>query len=95
VTIARHYRMRAGQGKAEALLAALGDLTAALKSIPGFEGADLLRDVDQPERFVFIEKWASVEAHKAGGPLLPKAVLTGLMGTLEGAPEGAYLEYLG
>lgn len=93
MTIARHYRMDAAEGKAEALLSALTALAAALKAIPGFEGADLLRDVDQPNRFVFIEKWTSVQAHKDGGALLPKEALAPLMAALAGRPEAAYLEY--
>ena len=94
MTVARHYKMVAAEGKAEALLAALGALAGALKPIPGYVGADLMRDVDQPNRFVFIEKWTSIEAHKAGGPLLPKDVLGGLMATLADKPDGAYLDYL-
>jgi heme-degrading monooxygenase HmoA len=94
MTVARHYRMTAAEGKGEALVGALRALAAALKSIPGYEGSDLIRGVEDANQFVFIEKWASVEAHKAGGPLLPKEVLGGLMGNLAGPPEGAYLNYL-
>jgi quinol monooxygenase YgiN len=94
MSIARHYRMQAAAGQGEAVLAALQGLAAALQAIPGFIGADLLRDLDDPDQFVFIEKWASVEAHKAGGPSLPKPVFAGLMAALAGKPQGAYLEYL-
>jgi quinol monooxygenase YgiN len=92
--IARHYTLNAAEGKADRLLGVIADLVAALGGIEGYQGAELLRDVGQPGRFVFIEKWASVEAHKAGGAQLPKAVVSALMETLAGPPEGAYLEYL-
>ena len=94
MTVARHYVMQAAEGKATALLSALTQLVGALVNIPGFEGADLLRDVDEPDHFIFIEKWSSVEAHKAGGSLLPKEALVPLMASLAGRPEGAYLNYL-
>jgi quinol monooxygenase YgiN len=94
MTIARHYTMSAAENKADQLISVLGDLTAALKGIAGFEGAELIRDVDNPNRFVFIEKWESVAAHKAGGPHLPKSVLSSMGEVMAGRPEGAYLEYL-
>ena len=93
MTIARHYRMDAAEGKAAALLAALQALAAALQRADGFEGADLLRDIDRPDRFVFIEKWASVDAHKAAGPHIPEHVVAPLMEALAGEPDGSYLNY--
>lgn len=94
MTIARHYVMHAAEGKAAELPSAFTALVGALVGIPGFEGADLLRDVDEPARFIFIEKWSSVEAHKEGGSLLPKEAIAPLMASLAGRPEGAYLTYL-
>ena len=94
MTVARHYKMTAAEGKGEALVDALRALSAALKSIPGYEGSDLIRGLDDGNHFVFIEKWTSVEAHKAGGSLLPKDILGGLMGNLAAPPEAAYLTYL-
>ncbi len=94
MTIARTYRMQAHEGRTVELIAACAAITAALADIDGFRGADLLRDVEQPCRFVFIERWASVEAHKAGGTALPKALLSPLMAALTERPEARYLEYL-
>ena len=94
MTVARHYVMQAAEGKATALRSALTQLVGALVNIPGFEGADLLMDVDEPDRFIFIEKWSSVEAHKGGSSLLPKEAVAPLMASLAGKPEGAYLNYL-
>jgi quinol monooxygenase YgiN len=93
MTIARLYRMTAGEGQAGALLQALTALAAAVGAIPDCEGAEILQDRDQPERFVFIEKWASVAAHKAGGALLPKEAMAPVMAALAGRPEGSYLDY--
>jgi len=65
-----------------------------LSSISGFEGVDLLREVGNADRFVFIEKWSSIETHKNAALLLPNDALAPLMATLAGRPEACYLDYL-
>lgn len=94
MTVARHYRMDAAEGKGGDLASALIALAAALDSIAGFEGAELLRDIDQPSLFFFIEKWASIEAHKQGGSSLPKDAFANVMASVSGKPEACYLSYL-
>ncbi|MES2042238.1 MAG: antibiotic biosynthesis monooxygenase [Pseudomonadota bacterium] len=93
MTIARLYRMTAGDGQADALLRALTALAETVGVIPDCEGTEILQDRDQPELFLFIEKWVSVEAHKAGGALLPKEAMAPVMAALAGRPEGSYLDY--
>jgi quinol monooxygenase YgiN len=92
--IARFYRLEAAEDKAEELVRALEALAMGLRKIPGFEKAELLRDQDQSGRLIFIEKWASVQAHKDGAALLPKELMAPLKTLLAGPPEAAYLEYL-
>ena len=94
MTIARHYVMTAPADRADALEAALGNLAGALKQVPGFEGADILQDTKTPTRFILIEKWESIDAHKAAGQHLPPDALEELQSCLAGRPEGAYLTYL-
>lgn len=94
MTVARHYVMHAAAGKDASLETALRNLAAAVRPLPGCEGVEMMRDIGNELRFVFIEKWASVEAHKDAGPLLPKAVMAPLGDLLDGPPEGAYLDYL-
>jgi heme-degrading monooxygenase HmoA len=94
MTIARHYLMHAAEGKDATLETALAGLADVVRALPGSEGVELLRDLGNERRFVFIEKWESVEAHKAGGPLVPKDVFAPVMAALDGPPEGAYLDYL-
>ena len=94
MTVARHYVMIAPEGKEAALEAALGDLAGTLMQVPGYKGAELMQDAKQPTRFVFIERWASIEAHRASGEHLPKGALDALQANLAGKPEGAYLNYL-
>ena len=94
MSIARLYRMTAPEGGGDALKAALEGLAAQVRPIPGCQGVELLQDVDALHCFTFIEKWDSVDAHKAGSTHLSKEALKPVMGALAGPPEGAYLTYL-
>ena len=94
MTVARHYVMTAKQGSSAALETALATLADLVRKIPGSEGVELLRDTGDEHRFVFIEKWESIAAHKGAGDHLAKDALDPVMGAIDGPPEGAYLDYL-
>jgi quinol monooxygenase YgiN len=94
VTVARQYVLTAKEGQAGALQQALIDLAALVRPVAGCEGVEILQDVKLPERFVFVEKWASVEAHKTGGETLPKDAFAPVMATLGEKPGASYLAYL-
>jgi quinol monooxygenase YgiN len=94
MTIARHYVMIAADGQEAALEANLSALADALRGVPGCEGIDLMRDCANPQSFTFIEKWTSIEVHKAAGAQLPKELMALVMGALAQKPVGASLEYL-
>jgi quinol monooxygenase YgiN len=94
MTIARTYFMHAKEGHGAALEAALTALADAVRPIAGCSGVDLLRDMVDDRRFLFIEKWDSKEAHENGGNSLPKDALTPVMAVLDGPPDGAYFDYL-
>jgi quinol monooxygenase YgiN len=94
MTIARHYVMHAAEGQDAVLETALGSLADAVRALPGSEGVELLRDLGNERRFIFIEKWESVEAHKDAGRQLPKELMSPVMGALDGPPDGAYFDYL-
>jgi quinol monooxygenase YgiN len=94
VTIARVYQMIAAAGKDQALLDALVALERVVRPLEGCLGVELLRDVKQPNKFLFVERWRTVEAHKAAGALLPRASFDPVMQALAGPPEGSYQEYV-
>ena len=94
MTVARLYRMTAAEGKADALATTLQDAARLVATVPGSVGVEVLQDVDAPGSFVFIEKWDSIEAHKAAPGHLPKGGLDAVMAAMAGPPDGAYLEYL-
>ncbi|WP_313801911.1 antibiotic biosynthesis monooxygenase family protein [Sphingobium sp.] len=94
MTIARHYVMHAKEGMDAALESALRAVADAVRPLPGCEGVEMLRDLGNERRFVFIEQWTDVGAHKAAGALLDKGLFAPMMAALDGPPDGAYLDYL-
>jgi quinol monooxygenase YgiN len=83
--------MQAADGQGEALAAALTALAQEVSALPGCGGVECLVDLSNGDRFVFIERWESVEAHKAAGALLPKAAMAPVMAALADRPVGSYL----
>jgi quinol monooxygenase YgiN len=94
MTVARLYRMTAAEGKEDALAEALEAASELVAKVPGSEGVEVLRDVETPGSFVFVEKWATIDHHKAARDHLPKGGLDAVMAALGAPPEGAYLDYI-
>lgn len=94
MTVTRHYVMHAKDGDSAVLETALRALADQVRPIPGCEGVELLRDLGNEHRFLFTEKWESVDAHKAAGQHLPKEALAPVMAALDGPPDGGYFDYL-
>jgi len=94
MTIARLYIMHAKEGHDAALETALRNLAAAVVGFPGSEGTELMRDAGNERRFVFIEKWASIEDHKATQARFKELPMGPLMDALDGPPDGSYFDYL-
>jgi quinol monooxygenase YgiN len=94
MSVARHYAMTATKGCEQALIDTLAALAALIRELPGCEAVALLRNVDAADRFHFIEKWASIEAHKSAGRLLPETAFDVIKAALASVPESSYLDYL-
>jgi len=94
MTIARIYRMQAAAGRGDELALALADLVSVVSAIAGCQGADLIRETDAPEQFLFIEKWVSIVAHQAGAAALPKGSFSAIGAALAAPPQSAYGAYL-
>lgn len=92
--VVRHYRLNAAEGKSAELAASLSELASALKLLPGFLSAEVLVGVDRPHDFVFVEKWASVEARRDCAPQMPKAIMASIMSAVAGPPDVTDLAYL-
>jgi quinol monooxygenase YgiN len=94
MTIARHYILQATQGMEDALGEALAELGGKVRRLDGCEGVDIMRDFDTPARFAFVERWASVEAYRAGGRLLGKDAFAAVSACLTGPADTCYLRLL-
>jgi heme-degrading monooxygenase HmoA len=60
------YEVREGCAAAFAALYGVdGDWVALFREYDGYIGTELLRDTDQPRRFVTIDRWSSAEHYAA------------------------------
>ncbi|NJO32880.1 MAG: antibiotic biosynthesis monooxygenase [Rhodospirillales bacterium] len=87
----RHYLMLARPDSADALKAALDVLRTKILPLPGCQGVELYQDMAAQERFHFLERWTSQDAHKAGGAALGKDAFSSVMAALAAPPESASL----
>ena len=94
MAVARIYRMSCVPGRCEELHGALGALAGALGEIEGLQSVCVLRDVERPDDFLFVEKWASVQAQKSSGKSLPERAFARVMAALADKPYGRSFEYL-
>jgi len=78
------YQMIARPGSEDALAAALGALGEAVKGIAGSQGAMVLSDRKEPQKFLFLEFWDDEASRKAAGSQLPKDVMGTIMAALGG-----------
>lgn len=63
VTVVVNFR--ASDGKSAALLPLLEQGRDMSRGVEGCESFELYRRADDPQRFMFIERWTSIEAHHA------------------------------
>ena len=90
--ILRQYVMIAAVGREDALCKALIELAAKVRPIEGCEDVELYQDAARPAYFVFIERWVSIDIHKAAARQLGKEALADVLAVLMQPPEGRYLE---
>ena len=92
MTILRHYKMTAAEGRGGDLRSALEDLAEKVRPLPGCQSVQLYADPDDPLTYVFIEDWQSRDDHKAAGSALGKEAFAAVAAVLSGPPDGRYLE---
>jgi heme-degrading monooxygenase HmoA len=78
------YDLTAAKDREEALGSALTALSEAVKGIAGSQGAMVLRDRKDTNRFLFLEFWDTEDSRKAAGSQLPKEVMGQIMGAVAG-----------
>lgn len=92
MTICRYYLMTASDAKVEELRESLFKLAGQVQAVSGCEGVEVFQELKVRTRFHFIERWTSVEAHRAAGELLGKQAFEPIMAAVAEPPSGAYLE---
>jgi quinol monooxygenase YgiN len=92
MTVLRHYKMTAAEGRGNDLRTALVDLAAKVIPLPGCEKVEMFADTKDGVTYVFVEYWRSIDDHKAAGQALGKDALAPVGATLAVPPEGRYLE---
>jgi quinol monooxygenase YgiN len=91
MALLRYYVMTAIEGRQEELRAELIALATKIRPCDGSEGVELYRDLDAPACFVFVERWRSMEDHKAAGKALGRDAFQHVIAVLSQPPEGRYL----
>ena len=66
----------------------------AVNSSPGCESCRFYQSEDDPTRFIGIETWTSVEAHRAAIRNIPAGAIAEFMKLVVGAPTGGYYRSL-
>lgn len=94
MTLLRHYRMQAAEGRSDDLKAALTALAGQVAPLAGCEKVEMFADPDDASIIIFIEYWRGIDDHKAAGAALGKAAFGPVMAALASPPQGCYLEPL-
>jgi quinol monooxygenase YgiN len=84
MAIVHSYDMTAHAGSEEALASALEALAEAVKTLAGSQGAMVLQDRKEVQRFLFLEFWEDEASRKAAGSQLPKEVMGQIMAAVGG-----------
>ena len=92
MAVARVYRMSCLPGKAEELRGALEALAGMLKGLEGLRRVSILRDAEQPDDFLFVEKWDTVAQQEVSGKMISKDAFDQVMSALVDAPRGKFFE---
>jgi len=64
--ILEHAILNVKPGEAEAFEAAMNEALALISASDGFQGLEVRRCIETPDRYVLLVKWDSVEAHDPG-----------------------------
>jgi len=85
---------QASEGNAERLLPLLREGRDFSRTAEGCEAFELFRRQDDPHKFMFLERWKSIEAHHANMAqnIVASGHLAKLMPLLVGPPDNGVIE---
>ena len=87
---------QASEGNAERLLLLLREGRDLSKKAEGCESFDLFQRQDDPHKFMFLERWTSIEAHHANMAqnIVASGHLAKMLPLLAGPPDNGVIERL-
>jgi quinol monooxygenase YgiN len=90
MSVTRINEFHAADGKEAALHAFLTNVIAQVRGAPGCESVALYTDPTDAARFLILETWDSIEAHKAAASRIPPEQMAAFMPLIAEPPRGRY-----
>jgi quinol monooxygenase YgiN len=90
MSVTRLNHFRAHEGREGALRESLLSILPSIRGAAGSISCRLLRDVEEPTRFVVVEVWESVEAHRASLADFKPEDFAEVMKLFAAPPSGSY-----
>ncbi len=90
--IVRIGEFQAAEGQGEVLHHFLISLTEYITDSKGCISYEVLSKQDEPMQFAVIERWVSIEAHRASVEHFPKDKMLSAMSLFAVAPTGQYYQ---
>lgn len=92
MAVLRVIEFQAKPGREEALHSALLAVIPLIANAAGCRKVRLLCGLDDPARYIMIEDWDSIEAHKKAATEIPAGAFAKITPLLKGAPKAAYYQ---
>lgn len=92
MTITRINGFHTKPGKGDELRDLLQTFVQRMEGLPDCEQYQVLQAVEDPDHIVVLERWRSVEAHRAAAQQTPVHAYERTMQLLASPPEGAYFQ---
>jgi len=90
MSITRINRFQAAPTKADELHEFLNSILPYISSSEGSLSCEILRDVENSDKFAVIEKWESIESHQKSVAAFPQEKMMNAMALFAAMPEGNY-----
>lgn len=95
MSVARIGETQAKEGKEEELRDFLLSIIPGIKASAGCQSCQLFQSQEEPEKFLMIEVWDSVESHQAAVQEISPEEINRIRTLLAGAPSGRYFDLIG
>jgi len=90
--IIRINRFQAAPTKAEELHEFLNSILPYISSCEGSLSCEILRDLENSDKFAVIEKWDSITSHQKSVAAFPQETMMSAMVLFAAMPEGSYYQ---